>query len=301
MAASLSVAGVGKFSIGSLRAATRILDNANFRLVERSELAGEMATLELASGGERKARELFRRSLGTPTDNSLAQVQWASDKLPSLALQLENVEIPFVAEALSRAAYQQGDWKSALFHAIRWIDDQPFDTQAATTASYIAAVGLEDWDTSVIAAEMGLRAKPHDPLLTNNLAYALVERGDLTRAAEYLTIDRVRAAEKAERVALDATRGLLKFRLGNRDEGRALYGKAIEFARRSGEADAEAMARSMLIREELRHGGVTQIEALIAALDKVRGDVHDAGVLQSIRRAKEIARQAGFRVDADRR
>lgn len=288
LAALISAASLARRPLPGNRVARRIVDSGRFRPIESSDLVSELGTLELKAGGERRAKRLFVESLGTPTDNSLAQVEWASHKLTSLDFRVDSFDVPFSAEAKARSASQQGEWKEAFGESLLWLLDQPFDTEAATHASYVAAVGLENWEESRSIATIGLCANPLDATLSNNLAYACVEMGDLEAAVEPLRIASANLTERSERVAILATSGLLEFRRGNHDEGRIRYGKAIELARRLNEIDAEAMARSMLMREEVRVGDVDAAKKILSLLDKVASRVEDAGVARCVERARQL-------------
>jgi tetratricopeptide (TPR) repeat protein len=254
MATLLSAASLDKAPLPGIRVARRILSSGKFRPIEESDLVSEIATLELKAGSDRASRKLFERSLGSPTDNSLAQAEWASTKLATLEVNPESRQIPFRAEALAQAAVQRGNWDVALTESWEWLDDQPFDTAAAIHTSYVAAIGNDDWESSSRAALVGLRANPNDSTLANNCAYALIEMGDLDAALPHIRSSAQNASERLDRVAIRATTGLFEFRRGNPEGGRELYREAIDLAKRSNEAEAEAMARSMLAREELRLG-----------------------------------------------
>lgn len=289
MAALMSAATVARKPLPGTRVARRIIESGNFMPIENSDLVSELGTLELNAGADRRARKLFVESLEVPTDNSLAQVEWASHKLASLDVEVDSFdEVAYPAEALARSASQRGDWKLAFGQSLQWLADQPFDTEAATHASYVAAVGLEDWQDSRTLAEIGLCSNPNDATLANNLAYACIEMGDLASAADPLALASMNATERPERIAVLATSGLMQFRLGNAEEGRRSYQKAIDLARRLNEPDAEAMARSMLMREEVTAGDLEAARKILGALDKVASGVADAGVARCVERARQL-------------
>lgn len=265
------------------RVAQRILDGGRFREIETSELVAELGTLELSSGGDKKARELLQRSLAAPTDNSLAQGQWLAPKLPSLEVPL-SLEVAFPAEATAWKASSRGDWEVALDESSKWLADQPFDAEAATHASYVAAVGMDRFEDSLRFAEIGLVANPHHATLANNRAYALTELGRLDEA-ELALRDVLARAEKVDLVAVLATAGLISFRRGDSTTGRQLYGRAIENAHRLGEKRSEAMARAMLVREELALNAVDVVPQM-AALDRLVPSIDDAGVLRCVSRVR---------------
>lgn len=290
MSALLSVASVGEIKIRSLKQARRIVESMNFRPIEKAELASEVGTLELRGGNDRKARSFFKTSLTTPTDNSLAQVEWASEQLTQLVISLAELNVPFAAEAHARSAAKEGRWDEAWEHAVCWLDDQPFDTEAAIFGSYVAAVAFERWDDSAEIAQIGLRARPKEVLLMNNLAYALVEGGRLQEAADVLaSVDTVGASVE-DQIALTATQGLLLFRLGDATRGFGQYQRAIEVARQRGLTDIEGMARSMLLREELRLNRWEEIPQLLAAVQRLVGKIEDPGVLLWVHRIEEVLR-----------
>jgi tetratricopeptide (TPR) repeat protein len=290
MSASLSVAATADLPVRNARNARRIVESGGFRPIELSELESELATLELKSGADRKARGLFRQSLGHPTDNSLAQIEWASQFLPSLEVEPEHVDVPFAAEARSRSAAQEGSWRTALKYGIDWMDDQPFDAQAAIHASYVASVGMDEWRTSALLADMGLRANPTNLTLLNNMAYALIEMGDLEGAKVFLERAVGRSGEEGDRVAILATQGLMRFREGDLRSGRAFYSNAINVARSTKDRDAEAMAWSMLLREELTTGIIESLNADSAnEMSTFAKEVRDSGVRRSVERVLRLA------------
>ncbi|MEZ5220267.1 MAG: tetratricopeptide repeat protein [Ilumatobacteraceae bacterium] len=290
MAAMLASASVASLPVRELKLARRILSDDSFRLIERSELESELATLDLRTGSDKKARKAFQRSLVEPTDNALAQAQWASKALQSLEVSPQVTEVPFNAEARTRAATEAGRWSDAVDQAVKWLDDQPFDTDAAVLGSYAASLGLNDWSTAIEIARSGLTAQPSHPMLLNNLAYALVEDGQFTAASEALS--RVPEADGVGRVPPTATRGLLAFRTGSVQLGRALYTEAIAAAAKIGDRSLEAMARAMLLREELKVGDLQTSSEMAAALQRIAGGLSkEPGVATVLARvADELAR-----------
>jgi tetratricopeptide (TPR) repeat protein len=160
MAALLSVSEQADRPLPGKKHIRRLLDDDGFRPIERSELASEAGTLELRSGATRMATRLLSAALTNPTDNSLAQVEWVSNRFDVLEVDLEQFAVPFPDEARTRSAVQAGKWEEALFYAEAWMDDQPFDAGAAVLGSYVASVGLEDWERAILTAQAGLLASP---------------------------------------------------------------------------------------------------------------------------------------------
>jgi len=251
-AARLSVEiGSGRSPHG-MKAARRLSENLSFHDIERSELKSELGTLELRSGQDKRAKKLFRSAVEVPTDNALAQVIWASEHLR--ALERPNPSsVPFASEAMCRQAGQSGDWTAAVRFSLSWLDDQPFDAEAAMFGSFYALVGLEAWTKGREIAALGLQTNPQNATLRNNHAFALAQLGDLEKAKDELRSAR-QLAGRSENVAILATEGLIAFRSGDPAEGRIRYQTAIDLACRQKQGDQEAMAQAMLTQEELRAG-----------------------------------------------
>jgi tetratricopeptide (TPR) repeat protein len=267
-----------------------MLEDGSFRDIEHAELAAELGTIELVGGADKQSRKLFDRSLDAPTGNSLAQAEWASRRLPSLVDRVARTNAPFDAEARAQRAAQAGDWETAIASARGWQSDQPFDERAAVVGSYIASVGLEEWEAAFHFADVGLRATPGQPLLLNNKAFALINLGKLEEAAKVLAQAPYADTGDGAGVTLPATRGLLAFRQGDPDRGRALYLEAVEIARRHGDTDAEAMAIAMLLRTEAYAGDRRDLTDLIPVLRTLAGLVKDRGAAECVAKAVEVSR-----------
>ena len=215
-----------------------------------SELSAEIATLELESGSHKKARKLFRRSLVQPTENALAQATFIHADYPGLIPEnLLSSRVKFVSyadEAKAMRSESAGDFLQALTHARSWLEDQPFSSRAAIYSSYIAASAIEDWQTAVDLAERGLVVHPHDGLLLNNLAFALIQSGDdFARARQLIRL----AEDSRDSMTMDpaiwATKGLLEYRSGASDRGKKLYEYAAASARKANLPNIEATALAM--------------------------------------------------------
>lgn len=233
--------------------AKAMVDSADFHPRDLSELAGELATLELRAGSDKRARRLFDSSLADPTENAVAQAQWASEQSARIG-RPPGLDLPHAAEARTILTLWQGEWAEAIDNSVAWLSDQPFSREAAVAGSYAASVGTEDWEAGVHFASRGLQAHPRDPLLVNNLAFAKANLGELDTAARVLETVNLTTASSGEMAALKATRGLIAFRLGRADEGRSHYREAIALARMHRLQRHEAIAMIMLALEEIRSG-----------------------------------------------
>jgi hypothetical protein len=256
LASELAVAHLSGAPPRSTRSARRFADDRAFSAFERSELLSAIATLELASGNDKRARKLFDASLKEPHENSLAQAEWASERAALVRVPQELLGTPESYEARTRDATGRGDWKEALEQSLYWQHAEPFSAEAAIHSSYVAGVGLGDYRASLEAAEQGLLANPHNPVLRNNVAYAAANLGKLHEAVLELEQMRALIDEPRLRVPYFATSGLVAYRMGDHDRGRDLYRRAIAASRSLPDgAGLEPLIWAHFAREELLADG----------------------------------------------
>ena len=253
LAAEIATASdAGKSSMYA-KIALRMINDSQMRVAHISELASALATLEMKSGSVRKARNLFLRSLESPTENSIAQAAWAHR---------ENHGIRFDSNLLNRRSntyearywdhYVRSEWRNVLGQCKLWQYDQPFSRTPGIQGSYIAAVVLQDYGVSQEFSSLGLLANPNDPTLLNNWAFARLNLGDTNAARDAISRIDESKATKEERTVIKATKGLLQFRVGRINEGRQLYGEAIEDARKSRNGRLLGYAQAFYALEEPR-------------------------------------------------
>lgn len=220
-----------------------------------TELQSQLATIEMIAGKVRDASRRFSRSLEEPTENTLAQAEWALQRdstLTDVELKLPELmnRTRDVYEAAARHALATGDFQAALEQAKQWIQYQPFSTEAVNFASYIASVGLGDFSQASSIVIEHRRGDPTDPYLLNNLAFATAAAGDAKSAAAYLApLDHNFIASNAY---LLATSGLIAFKAGNPEQGRRLYGEALRLASTTAPKHDQALIALFWAAEELR-------------------------------------------------
>ena len=86
LAAEIATASAAETSSRHVRLARSIINSGLFAPRHVSELASALATVDLESGNRRSARKLFAVALQNPTENSVAQAQWASSTSQDLDL-----------------------------------------------------------------------------------------------------------------------------------------------------------------------------------------------------------------------
>ncbi len=194
-----------------------------------SELASAFATLELKAGHVGRAKKLFRASAVDPTDNVIAQLQWASiHKAGEFADELLTHLLTY--EARTAVAKQRRDWTSALNNCAKWLDDEPFSIRPAQEGSFIAAEYTHDFEKALEFCEIGLIANPDSFSLLNNASYAQAALGNIPEAHQLLQSAQANVQSAKDRIVSVATSGFISFRIGRVDNGIGQYLKAIDAA-----------------------------------------------------------------------
>jgi len=278
LAAEIAVGSIAEKRPKRIKPARGMLSGGKFASSHISELASALATLELGSGSLRKSKKLFKLSLADPTENSIAQVAWTSWREKSIRLREHDLLHFNAFEAQSWVSFQTGDWKQSIEQCKLWQFDQPFSSWPSIFGSFIAAIVLEDYQTSEWFAKTGLRANPTDFMLLNNLAFARVNLGNMEGASEALTRAYRSQVSERENAAIQATRGFLEFQNGNLEVGRRLYLDALTAAQKLERQDILLFAlTSVYLAMELimRAGeeGGTELDRAFQALKQGRDPI----------------------------
>jgi tetratricopeptide (TPR) repeat protein len=213
-----AMAGEGKRLV---RVGHRMMTSGSFSDFELTELASALGTLELQAGNVRHARRFFRQALNEPTDNSIAQIQWASHQL-GIEIPADALEKPSSWEARAWTAAERGEYGKAVAEAWRWHYDEPFASRPAELGSYYAARD-EDFESGLRIVESARRSNPRKFNLINNLAYCLAQVGRAEEAEGHLSALPVNNLDSREYAIFLATRALTAFRLRRFEEGRNFY------------------------------------------------------------------------------
>lgn len=247
LAAEIAAAAVSDRRSRFLRVARRVVASGTFSSFATSELASALATLEVKAGGDRSARKLFRVALEEPSDNSIAQAQWARGHLGHFEIDERHLQARTSWEARAYSASRAGSWEHAVAESWDWHYDQPFASRPAQFGSYQASLG-QNYEAGVKLARAGLRANPDEFLLNNNLAFCLASAGHVVAAERALGRISEQSLSRHDRATYLATRGLVHYRRGRLIEGRRSYESSISLGT---DRFSRNLARVMLAREEL--------------------------------------------------
>jgi tetratricopeptide (TPR) repeat protein len=262
-------------------------------------LATAIASLELKSGNSKAARKLFQAALTKPTENSLAQIEWASERLSGLVINQDKFKIPYSHEARALYSHSAADWSTAVTESESWLSDEPFSSRPAVLGSFIAAEHLENFERSERICRDGLIASPTDTTLLNNLAFALANQGNIEEAQRTLDMISLSGVPLATEVCRDATQGFIAFRSGDYLRGRQSYEKAIMKANAGNLVSFQIRAAVHYAREELpvdKDRAALILKTVLSLAKPVR-DPDLTGVLQRLLHALQGQRDAEGKLD----
>jgi len=240
-------------------AGRRFLNSFGGNERQLSELASAIGTIELISGGYKEAKALFRKSLVDPTENSLAQAQWAH----GMDLNLPIPESAWTSgdphEARALMYRRDRNWSQAISACAEWLYLEPYSDQAAILGSYMG-FRPEHNRLAEQFASVGLNSNRNSFQLLNNRAVMRAYLGKVDEAYDDLTaaLDIPEAHDDAH---LLATLGLLAYRSGMHEVGKRFYFSSISwFLQRRAYASA-ATATLYFAREEIRVSSSFRMEA----------------------------------------
>lgn len=251
ISAEISISSLMDRSSKFIKKGLELIDSGNISPFNYTELASSIATLEMQNGNMKKSRNLFRKALLSPNDNSLAQLEWASAKDSQLHVVQDNFDIKTKFEAFALDNYYAGNYQEALESTMLWFTDQPFSKRSVVFGSNLASTILKDQNSSIALLHAGLVSHPNDPTLLNNLAYAYALDNRTHEAAEQLRKLPSKGLDKTTEICAKATEGLVAFRQGHLDKGRALYMEAIKNSYESQNKNLNWIAILNYAREEI--------------------------------------------------
>lgn len=214
-----------------VRMAERALSDRSFAPRHLSELAGALASVEALNGKRKAAERLFRQGLVDPTENLLAQAEHAVRVWHLSNLDFDQTGHQEAHEAHAWVSLGRADYGASFGSAVAWMREEPYSSRAAVLGTAVGAVAGQPIERVRAMAELGLLAHRGAPILLNNLAFAQADAGLLLEAAAtrgMLAHDAT--LEPTERVAWQATGGIIEYRSGRLEAGSRLYSEALGLA-----------------------------------------------------------------------
>lgn len=261
IAAEIACAQVAKTSSKFWRQAKNMLKLNNLSPVHLSELAIAVGMMELESGERKRARKYVHTGLIAPTENTLAQVFWATENRHlSDGYQLDRLvkSAHDAYEAEFRLNMSRGNLLAALKAAETWSEDEPFAARPKLEVAYIASL-LDNHAATIEMINQVARLDRHPhPSLEMNCVFALLSSGKYSfenNGGEIASIKSriLRSIERDGETAYHAIANLAlwNYRYGDQLEGKNLYQKAIVAAEKAQALEAASLAATFAAREAI--------------------------------------------------
>ena len=256
MAAEMSLATILGETPKTLTIARKISEADAIEPWDSAELNGALGTIAIEQGGVGKPSKFFSRSLRAPTENALAQAQWAANAHNAISVPSNSfhgaASVPHEALALRFRAERR--WSDAVQSCRDWSVMEPTSTRPLILGTFIAEVALGDGEIAKEFAERARLTAPNEPWVLNNLAVALIYSGQIEAAETYMSRINLSSLQESAQAAVLATHGLLEYRKGNLIAGSELYLKAARCAAANEDPALRAMVLWHLLQEEARIG-----------------------------------------------
>jgi tetratricopeptide (TPR) repeat protein len=252
LAAEISVASAVNHSARFMKQGLELIKSDNFSPFDTTELSAAIAMQEFEHGKNRAARGFVQKAMRHPTENSLAQVAWATRRKLLPVVETSSSGVPRAYETLAWESVLDRKWSDALAQSLLWHLDQPFSSRPISLAAYISSSILKNYEEGIRILKIGLTSNPRHAMLLNTLAFSYASSDQPDQANEVLgSVDRSSLSDE-DTIYLNATAGLIAFRSGDPDRGRHLYRTAIAKAEDMGKRRLSVRAYIFYVREEVR-------------------------------------------------
>lgn len=263
-ASEIAVASVLGKTSKLVKGIDKILQDEPVLAFNFSELGSAIATVHLNSGGDKKAKKLFTKSLVHPNDNTVAQAEWASRKL-GLVVTESALLVPLSFEANSGHSYRSLDIETAIAKAKDWASDEPYASRPVGWLGYLHSI-YGDYEKAAEYHQQvfELESKPTIADLLN-LNFCRIETGATVEANETLlelSRDPDIASHKSHFLA---NAGALAYAIGDHKSGAELYQKAIASTKAASDTRTEALVRAFFARAAVKYGDPGRDEILEVA------------------------------------
>lgn len=272
MSAEIAVSTVAGKPAQSYKRARTIIEADSLDPWHTGELHGAFGTLALIDRGVGKARKFFVKSLRNPTENAIAQAQWAANGNVALEIPERLLTQARAFEAVALKARKDRRWQDALTACRRWSEMEPTSSRPLVMGAFIAEVALNDGHAALEFTNRLLVTMPSDDIALNNHIVALAYAGRQQEAEEYFVRLSGRSLTEEHSIVRRATEGLVAFRGGNLESGQRLYLEAFDRAVALSDRRLSALVIWHLLREAAR-AGLPEIEETCAELWKVTKDI----------------------------
>jgi len=229
---SAEVAIRSTFDLGkpNISQAKKLVDRLNGKSNFLSELSASIGTIELQHGSVKRARSYLNYSTVSPTENTIAQLKWISQKL-DYKTELSNGLILKSIEAEAIAHYQNQNYAGCRVALLELHDFQPFSKMALADFGYISLVAMDEPGYLIDKYNYYEHAVRNNFLALNNYVVALLEEkasvnfDDLFSRLKYLV------ENEHDQAVMNATLGMYLYGVDKEELGETLYKKTAQYFR----------------------------------------------------------------------
>lgn len=199
-------------------------------LFNYSELYESCGMLELAHGHRKKAKSLFSIAWKNPSESVIRHGEWViRNEFPTLR-HSPPISYDQSKEAMAWHYFYNLNINVALEYILEWELEEPYSASPYILGSHVGG-HTGDYSNAISFAKRGLESNPQHFMLKNNLCYNLINSGQIDEAKR--CINSIPSnLDEVQKLFYNATRGLLEFKLGNIENGNALYSEAIAQCRK---------------------------------------------------------------------
>lgn len=226
LAADIAISTISDKTSKFYRLAQTLIESNKFHDADLSELRSALATVEAVNGKHKRARKLFEDSLLSPTENSIAQAQWANEENMLRQFSQEHLSFEGAFEARARQARSEERWDDVLSAAEAWLDEEAYSSHPAAIGSY-PCFTPQQIARSVAMATRGIYSSPSNILLRNNRAVSYIYSGNYPSAVNDL-LTAMSVSDAKASFHLLATTGLLLYRVGDVKGSQLCYAEAVD-------------------------------------------------------------------------
>lgn len=279
ISAEISIAEAYKQKSRLLRKGASLIKTNEISNNIENELFATMGTMEFNNGNSKKGKKLLSQSLIFPNENVIAQTRFISAKFQK-QIDIAQYNVPNRFETDAWLAYNANNFEKVLDMSEKWFYFQPFTSTPAIMNSYISSLVFQNEIHSVAMARKALKVSPSNFSLQNNLVVALYRQGQIEKAnLEFEKLKQLNIYIKDDEDVLLATSGLVDYRNGRPEIGRAKYQEAVSHFERNN--DNEKKARCLYYWAcEARNANEADYISLISAAKAV-ADKYEINEIQT--------------------
>jgi tetratricopeptide (TPR) repeat protein len=217
--------------------------------------------------------------LQNPNENTIAQAQWAVDKIGDLPIDYRAMNS---FEASFYRNMHLENWEKSFDESLNWLVDQPFSIEPIKHASYLSTVVSEETDLSIKICDFGLRLNPVEFALLNNKSYSLAISKKSAEAEKIFKQIGYASLKEIEKVTYTATKGLIYYSRGEISVGKKFYGEAEQMASKLRNETLAFRVKAYKIRAELIFGEKSEAMKVVESLVFDSNKYRNAGIKKVI-------------------